>query len=171
MFVSLNVLVERWEAGVFVRATDDRGFTGCVEVSVPAHVGESALYHLVMEPPYENKVDRASPKRRVQVSRRQEESLAKSHGGVRHRGSGNQSGYAGDVRADGRYRIEAKYTTHKSYSVTRSDLNKIRSECALGEDPVFAIDFKEPSTLRTEDSWVLVPRSVWEKHVRTSDDT
>ena len=171
MFVSVGALVTRTDGAITVELTTDAGHRGSFTVHdhlLPC-VG-AALHTPVVLTRTAVKPHKPTKKRMKQISVKQEEKIAKSHGGVRHKGSGNQPGYAGDVRVDGQYRIEAKYTSRKSYSVTRAELDKIRSECGVGEVPLFFIDFKEPESLRTEDAWVLVPRTEWEKHVETSDD-
>lgn len=169
MFVSLKVFVERTDTGLFLKVSNDEGYQGYATLDLPSEPGDGSDVTVVLTAPAAPK-DRNKAKRRKQISRKQEESLAESHGGVRHKGSGNQPGYEGDVRVAGMYRMEAKFTANNSYRVTRAELNKIRSECSLGESPIFAIEFKEKDTLRTEDSWVLVPRSVWEKHAQISND-
>lgn len=170
MFVSLQVVAERTETGLWIKVTTEEGHEGSVTLDMPEEPGSSYCAKLCLLDPPKGHAPKVSHKRRLQASRRQEEKLAVLHGGVRQRGSGNQPGYAGDVRADGRYRVEAKFTTKASYRVTREELYKIRSECGLGEEPVFAIDFKNPSSLLTEDSWVLVPKKVWERYVHQADD-
>lgn len=168
MFVSL-----KWER-VFpngehhIQLSLNSGEVGVVPVYVFSGLEDDGT--IILRSPAKRPSIPANVRRRTRASRRQEEKLAQSLGGIRHQGSGSRDGYKGDVRVHGKYRIEAKYTTKKSYSVTRLDLEKIRSECGLGEAPVFVIDFKEPETLRTEDSWVLIPRSEWEKHVAPTDD-
>lgn len=177
MLVSLKFVFYELEDETYVHLTTGEGCTGTIRVPVHARTGSDGT--CLLEPGIEGRIflkraPQASPKhtkkRLKKISVKQEEKLAQSHGGRRHHGSGNQTGYEGDVRVDGRYRIEAKFTTKKSYPVRRAELNKIRSECALGEVPLFVIDFKDPQTLRTEDSWVLVPRSEWEKHAKATDD-
>jgi hypothetical protein len=172
VFISVGALFTRTAEGVTVELTTDDGHRGGADIHA-AHLScVGSMYHasIVLRPPPENKPTHTK-RRRKQVSRKQEEGLAQSHGGERHYGSGNKPGYEGDVRVRGKYRIEAKFRTSKSYPVKRAELDKIRSECGLGEVPVFVIDFKNPETLRTEDSWVLVPRTEWEKHVGpTTDD-
>jgi hypothetical protein len=107
-------------------------------------------------------------KRTKRASAKQESEIATSMGGRRQPGSGAIPGLKGDVRVKGKLRIEAKYTSNKSYSVTRADLLKIRSECYGSETPAFVIDFKDPGTLRTEERWVLIPFSDWENLVNAA---
>ena len=169
MFISLNLQVARTETGLVVAIRNDEGCTGVTTLALPTEPGDDVSTTVVLTAPKAPK-DHNKAKRRKQISKKQEEKLAEVHGGIRHNGSGNQPGYEGDVRVPGVYRMEAKFTASSSYRITRAELNKIRSECALGESPIFVIDFKEKDTLRTEDSWVLVPSSVWEKHAKTSND-
>lgn len=172
MFVSIGALLTRTTAGaIIVELTTDDGYRGDFLVDQALLPCEHATHHIpvILHPPKESR-PKHSKKKMKRASVKQEEKLAQTTGGRRHYGSGNQTGYEGDVRVAGKYRIEAKYTMKKSYSVRRTELDKIRSECALGEIPVFVVDFKDPQTLRTEDSWVLVPRSEWEKHAKATDD-
>lgn len=92
-----------------------------------------------------------------------EDKLAEAIGGRRHKGSGALSYLKGDVRKRGKIRAESKFTQNKSYSVRLDDLWKIQSECSPGEVPAFDITFVEPMSLREVDSWVLIPRSEWQR--------
>ena len=113
-----------------------------------------------------------SRKHRKHLSKKQERRVAEGVGGRAQCGSGALPGNKGDGRVYGRLRIENKFTTKKSYSVKRSDLDKIRAECQGRETPVFQIDFRDPTFNRLEDSWVLIPEQVWRKLIRdTSDDS
>jgi len=65
----------------------------------------------------------------------QEAKIAKHTGGVVQRGSGNTLGRKGDVDdvpdislSLGTFKIEAKTTKHRSYSIKLSELNKIEME-------------------------------------------
>ena len=105
-------------------------------------------------------------------SARQERKRIEAVGGRRHSGSGSKSGYKSDGSLDNRWRMENKFTTTRSYRVTRRDLLKLRSECLNGQEPVFNIDFQDKHTGATEESWVIVPSKAWERLVRgTSDDS
>lgn len=75
--------------------------------------------------------------------------------------SGAIAGIKGDGRDRGRLRIESKATKLKSYSVTRKELEKIRSEATGKEVPAFVISFLDPRTLREDDRWVLIPYEHW----------
>jgi hypothetical protein len=93
---------------------------------------------------------------------KQEKKTAEALGGERQAGSGARFN-KGDGRVIGKYRIENKSTTRESFRVTYNDLQKIRSEAASLEVPVFVVEFQEKQTLRTKDKWVMVPWSEWEK--------
>lgn len=108
---------------------------------------------------------RPSPKRARRAATRQELATAEELGGQRQTGSGARRGVKGDGRVVGRYRIENKYTTAKSFALRLADLRKIRSECVGYEEPVFEVEFKDKATLRTIDRWALVPWDVWKDKV------
>lgn len=165
MFVSVRVNGVFDGGGAHITLTQDDGTSGSGFLPLDPEGSVSVILH-----PPEQPRDRTSPKRRKRASRKQEQRIADTLGGDRHYGSGNKPGYEGDVRVRGEFRIEAKYTARKSYSVKRAELYKIRSECDLGEEPMFVIDFKEPNTLATEESWVMVPLDVWNKHAKEAYD-
>jgi len=93
--------------------------------------------------------------------RESERQIGKDIGGRAQPASGALPGMKGDARARGRVRVESKTTKTLSYSVDRRELNKIRSECTGLEKPVFVVEFVNPTTLREEDKWVLVPYEDW----------
>lgn len=103
-----------------------------------------------------------TPKTNKKASIRQENKLAEAIGGRRQKGSGNTPFAKGDVWKEGELRGEAKQTKAKSYRVTRAELDKIRQECAYGEEPFLALWFCSHSW-KPEDKWVLVPEEVWRK--------
>lgn len=78
-------------------------------------------------------------------------------------GSGNQDFAKGDVRVKGKFRVEAKFTRNKSYSLTREVLDKINGECHGMEKPVLQLDFLNPHTLREEGSYVVIPYEDWKE--------
>ena len=169
MFVSIGLRAIRLHGRTIIELMNDQGYRGSAliyDCALPCSNSKVDL-SVVLTPPTQA-MDKSTQKRRKQISKKQEERIAKDHEGRRHKGSGSRLGYAGDARTDGCYRIEAKYTTHSSFRVNLSDLNKIRSECAMGEAPVFVIDFKEPNTLQTQDSWVLVPYNTWKEHAQAA---
>lgn len=93
-------------------------------------------------------------------SPRQEAELAKRTGGRVTRGSGcgNEKG---DVRIRGLARIEAKTTKHKSFSVTRSMIDKIEEAAVTsGELPAIVVEFiteegKPVGEVAVVPTWVL----------------
>lgn len=107
-----------------------------------------------------------SAKRQRRDSMKQEEGVAAQVGGRRQRGSGAVSFRKGDVRREGEYRIECKYTTTQSYSVKRSDLEKAWQECSPGELPIFVVDFNNRKTRVQEERWYMIPQQLWEKLCR-----
>lgn len=99
---------------------------------------------------------KVSPKRQKRASIAQEDSIMEALGGRRQKGSGAVAGLKGDGRVRHKYRVEAKYTRAGSYRVERSELNKIRGECAGTEIPLFVIDFVDPQTGGSPDRWVML---------------
>lgn len=89
-------------------------------------------------------------------SQQQERDIAEDLGGRTQPGSGNQPGAKGDVRLKGQWRIEAKFTFAKSYSLTLDDLYKIAGECGDLEKPAFVIDFLEPGTSKLKDRFAVL---------------
>ncbi len=69
------------------------------------------------------------------ISRRHEERVAREVGGRRQPGSGNRSGFEGDIRTE-RWLIEHKYTTTASFRVTPALLAKIEGEASLRYPPL-----------------------------------
>lgn len=104
------------------------------------------------------------------LSRLQEEEIMTGIGGHRQAGSGSRPGYKSDGRLYNRVRMEAKYTTSKSYKLNHADLNKIRGECQGTEKPVLILDFKDPFTGRTTDRWAIIEYSEWEKYINAMQD-
>jgi hypothetical protein len=112
-------------------------------------------------PPVVGKMTNAKKLRRK--SQKIEDGIAQGIGGRRNKGSGSLSYLKGDVRKRGHLRVESKFTQRKSYSVTLDELHKIDSECSHGETPAFDITFVEPVSLREIESWVLIPRTEWQR--------
>jgi len=74
-------------------------------------------------------------------SRKQEKALATRLGGKVTPASGSKD-EKGDVRVKGVFRIEAKTTKHKSFSVTLDMLRQIEDAASLsGELPIIVIEF------------------------------
>jgi len=109
----------------------------------------------------------ANPKRRRRKATKQEEDAATIHGGKRHKGSGSLPFLKSDASTRHKYRIECKHTAGLGIRVTRADLDKLRAECTPGQVPVYMVQFNEPTTLLTQDEWVMVPKTEWEKRVAT----
>jgi len=105
---------------------------------------------------------RRTPKTDKRASMRQEQKLADSIDGVRHRGSGSLPWAKGDVRKRGELRGEAKQTRARQYIIKRPELDKIRAEAAFCEDPFVAIWFCDRNW-KPEDKWVLVPEEAWRR--------
>ena len=102
---------------------------------------------------------------------KQEQKVAEDLGGRRQKGSGALDWKKGDGRVRGKYRIENKMRFTKGITITRSDLEKIRSECSPGEVPLFEVDFANKATCKVEDQWILIPYDHWKKVLdATSDD-
>jgi hypothetical protein len=102
-------------------------------------------------------------------SQRQELRIAQDLAGKMQSGSGNQDHSKGDVRVKGKFRVEAKFTRNKSYSLTREVLEKINGECHGMEKPVLQLDFLNPRTLREEGSYVVIPYEDWKELIGASD--
>jgi len=171
MFVSVSVLprlVTDEHGNWFLHLAGRMdGYTG--EIYIPMSDGEEKTL-LLSKPEAE---DRATLKRRRRASMRQEERVAQIHGGHRNIGSGSVPGRKSDASIREKYRIENKFTAGKGIRVTRAELHKLRSECERGQIPVFQIDFKAPTTLVTQEQWVLVPLQEWESRLEptaTADD-
>ncbi len=118
-----------------------------------------------VEPP---KVDRrAPPDRRMQrTSRKRELEIAENVGGRRQPGSGNQPFAKGDVRKKGHLRLELKECFTKEFKIHREDLlDKIRSECSPGEQPVVVVTFRERITHEQLETWAILPYEQLEKYI------
>jgi hypothetical protein len=76
-------------------------------------------------------------------SQAQEKRAAKRTGARVQPASGAMSDAKGDLRKRGELRIECKLTRAKSFTLKREDLEKLESETAGGELPVFEIEFQD----------------------------
>lgn len=175
MFIPLKVRLnlEGTTGDIRVQLSTEGGETGTFLVNPLMFTTIDDVYELVVLLRDREKKEAGkttTPKRRKQISRKQEQKLAESLGGERHYGSGNKPGYKGDVRVRGKYRVECKYTSKKSRSISLAEIQKIRSECAMGEEPMINIQFREPGTLEVEEDWICVPRRAWEKLHAPTDD-
>lgn len=99
------------------------------------------------------------------ASRKQEKRVMDGIGGRVQPASGARPHNKSDGRLRDRIRMEAKFTYSNSYRVNLTDLNKLRSECQGHERPAFVVAFVDKPTGRTNDEWVLMTRSDWEKLV------
>lgn len=99
-------------------------------------------------------------RRQKRLSMKQEVSIAESLNARVQKGSGALPWAKGDVLKSGVFRVEAKYTEAKSYSVKLEDLEKIQGECEGAEFPVFVIDFKQQG--KTRERVALIPFNILE---------
>jgi hypothetical protein len=96
------------------------------------------------------------------ASIRQEDRIAHDIKGRRQKASGSMPHAKGDVRKRGSMRVEAKYTTGRSFTIKYDELVKIRSECTGDETPAFQFTFMDRDR-KPIDEWVAVPYSVWRR--------
>jgi hypothetical protein len=99
-------------------------------------------------------------RRQKRLSMGQELDIAESLNARVQKGSGALPWAKGDVLKSGVFRVEAKYTEAKSYSVKLEDLEKIQGECQGAEFPVFVIDFKQQG--KTRERVALIPFNILE---------
>lgn len=95
---------------------------------------------------------------------RQEDAAAEMIGGRRHIGSGAIPGIKSDA-SSADWQVEAKMATHrKSISISIDWLQKITHEAVMvGKHPMMYLTYQSiPSDVRIEDTWVVIPRSVFE---------
>ena len=126
---------------------------------------EASSVVVPLDVPQEDMTPKRSPptKKDKRKSRKQELRIAEDIGGRRQPGSGNQAHAKGDVRKKGEFRIEAKFTRAKQFTLKREELDKINGECSYGEKPVFQIDFISSVTDKVDDSWVAIPYDDWKE--------
>jgi len=108
-------------------------------------------------------------RKQKRASVKQEDRIARDIDGRRQKASGALPHAKADVRKRGAMRVEAKYTTGKSFTIRYQDLVKIRSECTGGETPAFQFTFMDRDR-RPLDEWVAVPYSVWRKLYAATED-
>jgi hypothetical protein len=96
-------------------------------------------------------------KRQKKVSQQQEIDIAEELGARVQPNSGASVGAKGDVRKKGVARVEAKFTTAKSYSLQHEELQKIAGECGDKEKPILVVDFQDPLTHRLKDRYAILP--------------
>lgn len=110
------------------------------------------------------------PKRKRHISKLQDRDVMERLGGRVQPASGSLEGYKGDGRVYGRFRIETKYTTKKSFRLELEELFKIAGETNELEVPVFVIDFKDGDSARTVGRFAVVPFTFFEKVANETDD-
>jgi hypothetical protein len=94
------------------------------------------------------------------ISKAQEGRMAKREGGYTQPGSGNVSGYGGDVRLDGtRLRGECKTTRAGSFTVKLEELDKLEKQARGDELPVFEFEFYRATQRRR---FVILPGWVYD---------
>lgn len=103
-------------------------------------------------------------------SQKQEQKRIEAIGGRVHTGSGALPYRKSDGSTE-HWRMENKFTTAQSYSVTLKDLLKLRGECQGYQNPVFNVEFQDKHTGAVKETWVLVPAAAWEKLVNGSSNT
>lgn len=129
---------------------------GKTAIAIDSAMWQGKEYTGVFEPTPEPKPKAISKKAQKRASMRQENEIAEALNGRRQAGSGAVAHLKGDVRVRHKYRVEAKYTRSGSYRVTRTELSKLRGECAGTELPVFVIDFVDPQTGGSADRWAML---------------
>jgi hypothetical protein len=95
----------------------------------------------------------------------QEDDAADVIGGKRHLGSGAISGLKSDASSMG-WQLEAKMATRRqSISVSVEWLSKITYEASVvNKKPILYLTFGNiPSDKRMEDTWVVIPKSIFER--------
>lgn len=87
------------------------------------------------------------------ASRKQEARVAQALGGRTTAGSGAVASPSqkGDVRVQGKLRVECKTTAQKSYALTRETWKKIQAEAGMfGETPVMQVEFQGQAGMNTK---------------------
>lgn len=103
------------------------------------------------------------------ASKKQERRIAEDIGGRAQPASGALPHAKGDVRKQGKLRIEAKMTYAESYRLTRDVLDKIASHATFDEVPVVVVDFVDKRTQRVERSVAVVPYEDWVRISNAAD--
>jgi hypothetical protein len=128
---------------------------------------------VVLEPPVLTG-GRSPPTRAMKkLSLAQERRNAELIGGRTQPGSGSSNRAKGDVRKQGEYRGESKFTFAKSYSLEMAIMDKIASECGDGEKPMLFLDFKNKTTQKTMGKFVVMYETDFEELLKknaTPDD-
>ncbi len=89
-------------------------------------------------------MDNRTGRRQKRLSKQQEEKTAAELGGRTQANSGaTRMGGGGDVRIQGKYRIECKFTEGPRYTLKLSDLEKLKKQAnAVAEVPIFQFQFR-----------------------------
>jgi len=151
-------LTNRRRVTILLGDTANGGFVRCAR-----HLEGTPTPFALAEVEVPKKKPRGLSRARKLRSVRQEIELAEGLGGHVQRASGAMAGHKGDARVVGRYRMEAKSTDAASFTITRTVLDKIRSECGLNEAPVLDILFLTPRTLAEADRWVAIPYPLFQE--------
>ena len=104
----------------------------------------------------------------------QEKKIAKQIGGRRQPGSGSGPWNKGDVVKRGEFRVEAKFTQKKQYTLKLLDLQKVRGQCEVDENlrmevPVMHLMFTDEN-LTPKEQWVILPYEYWLRHLRKEEE-
>lgn len=127
---------------------------GVVERVGPLEDGREET--VVLEHPDLSKGRQPPSRSMKKLSQKQERRNAELLGGRTQPGSGASNRAKGDVRKLGEYRGESKYTFSKEYGLEKAVLEKIASECGVGEKPILFLDYKDKATHRTLGSFVVL---------------
>ena len=114
-------------------------------------------WSLALEEPEVAVGHRKGLKKQRKVSREQEIEIADELGAKVQPASGAMSSAKGDVRKKGVLRLEAKFTTAKTFPLVREELDKIAGECINGEKPVFVVDYQDTLTHRLRGRYAVIP--------------
>jgi hypothetical protein len=90
-------------------------------------------------------MDARTSRRGKRISKQQEERTAAALGGRTQAASGaTRLGGGGDVRVQGKVRVECKVTEAQHYTLKKTDLEKLRNQAAKNlEEPVFQFAFRD----------------------------
>lgn len=103
---------------------------------------------------------------------KQEKELSKVLGARQTNGSGNQT-EKGDLRIKGTFRVEAKCTRNKSFSVTRELIDKLENAAYMTrtpEMPVLHVEFLTPEGVREKGLYIMLEEDVEELIRRRASD-
>lgn len=98
-------------------------------------------------------------------AQKRERALAKRLGGRATPNSGAIDGHKGDVVLD-KYLIDDKFTGTPSYTLKKSEMDKISREARERErEPMFVIKFTKGVPLKHPSEWVLLPKRLCDLEV------